>query len=79
MPERPQARPIPILTSRLPNAPGPRDAARAVAEIRAARKSMLVRDATTRESTPRMRDAEGDASCDYCARVGRQYRRFWRS
>jgi hypothetical protein len=45
MPERPHVRPTAIRTMRFERAPGPRDAALIVAEIRAARKSMLVMDA----------------------------------
>jgi len=44
MPERPHARPTAIRTMRFESAPGPRDAARAVAERRAARKSIDVRE-----------------------------------
>src|ERR1700686_886764 len=46
IPERPDVRPTAIRTMRLLSAAGPRDAARAVAEIRAARNNMLVREAT---------------------------------
>jgi hypothetical protein len=50
MPDRPHVRPTPIRTTRLPSAVGPRDAARAVAEIRAARKSIDVREGTASRS-----------------------------
>jgi hypothetical protein len=46
MPERPQARPTLRRTIRFPSAPGPRDAARMVADMRAARNSMEVNEAT---------------------------------
>ena len=62
MPERPHARPTAIRTIRFPSAPGPRLAARAVAESRAARKSIEVREATDgvygSSQTPRV-----DISC----------------
>lgn len=52
MPERPHERPTAILTTRFESAPGPRDAARVVAESRAPRNNMPVSDGTEQKSTP---------------------------